>query len=54
MADKDILSKEKDILPTEEEVKKILSKQKNLSHQSFKTIEDLNSITPLTKEIMSR
>ena len=54
MEEIDILSKEKDILPNEEEVKKILSKQKNLSHQSFKTIEDLNSITPLTKEIMSR
>ena len=54
MAEKDILSKYKDNLPNEEEANKILSKQKNLSHQSFKTIEDLNSITPLTKEIMSR
>ena len=54
MAEKDILSKYKDNLPNEEEVNKILSRQKNLSHQSFKTIEDLNSITPLTKEIMSR
>ena len=54
MEDIDILSKEKDILPNEEEVKKILYKQKNLSHQSFTTIEDLNSITSLTKEIMSR
>ena len=54
MAEKDILSKYKDNLPNEEEVSKILSRQKNLSHQSFKTIEDLNSITPLTKEIMSR
>ena len=54
MSGKEILSKEKDILPKEEEIKKILSKQKNLSHQSFKTIEDKNSITPLIKEIMSR
>ncbi len=52
--DKDILSKEKDLLPNEEEIEKILSKQKNLSHQSFKTIEDPSKITPLTKEIMSR
>ena len=54
MADKDILSKQKDILPNEEEIEKILSKQKNLSKQSFKTIEDRSLITPLTKEIMSR
>ena len=52
--DKDILSKEKDLLPNDEEIEKILSKQKNLSHQSFKTIEDPSKITPLTKEIMSR
>ena len=54
MKDKDILAKEKDILPTEEEIKKILSGQKKLSTQSFKTLEDINSITPLTKEIISR
>ena len=54
MSEKDILSKVKDELPTEKEIEKILSRQKNLSHQTFKTIEDLNSITPLTKEIMSR
>ena len=54
MKDKDILLKEKDILPTEEEVEKILSHQKNLSHQSFKTLEDLSNLSPLTKEIISR
>ena len=54
MKDKDILLKEKDILPTEEEIEKILSHQKNLSHQSFKTLEDLKSLSPLTKEIISR
>ena len=52
--DKDILSKEKDILPTEEKIKEILSRQKNLSLQSFKTIEDPSKITPLEKEIISR
>ena len=50
----DILSKQKNILPNEEDIKKILSKQKNLAIQSFKTIEDLNLVSPLTKEIMSR
>jgi translation initiation factor 2 subunit 3 len=56
MTDKDIdiFKKEKDLLPNDEEIKQILSKQKNLSHQSFKTIEDPSSISPLTKEIMSR
>ena len=54
MEEKDILSEEKDILPTEEEIKNILSKQKNLALQSFKTIENRELITPLTKEIMSR
>ena len=54
MKDKDILLKEKDILPTEEEIEKILSHQKNLSHQSFKTLEDLSNLSPLTKEIISR
>ena len=54
MTDKDILSREKDLLPNEEEIKKILSKQPNLSHQTFKTLEDLSKISPLTKEIMSR
>ena len=45
---------EKDILPDEKECQKILSQQKNLSLQSFKTIENRDKITPLTKEIMSR
>lgn len=45
---------EKDILPDEKECAEILSKQKNLSLQSFKTIENRDEITPLTKEIMSR
>ena len=25
-----------------------------MSHQSFKTLEDLNNLSPLTKEIISR
>jgi translation initiation factor 2 subunit 3 len=54
MKDKDILSKEKDILPTEEEIAKMFSGQTKLSPQSFKTLEDIKSITPLTKEIISR
>jgi translation initiation factor 2 subunit 3 len=54
MSEKDILSIEKDQLPNEEEVQKILSRQKNLALQSFKTIEDKNSISPLTQEIISR
>ena len=54
MKDKDILSKVKDILTTEEEVKQLFSKQTKLSPQSFKTLEDINSINPLTKEIISR
>ena len=54
MEDKGIALKEKDILPNEEEVKKILSRQKQLSLQSFKTLENLDKITPLTKEIISR
>lgn len=37
-----ILSKHKNILPNEKDIKKILSKQKNLAIQFFKTIEDLN------------
>ena len=51
MTDKDIdiFKKEKDLLPNDEEIKQILSKQKNLSHQSLKTIEDPSSISPLTK-----
>ena len=52
--DKDILSKEKDILPSEEKIKEIMSRQKNLAVQSFKTIEDPSKITPLEKEIISR
>ena len=54
MTEKDILQNEKTILPTEEEIKKIFSKSKNLSIQSFSTIEDPSKITPLTPEIMSR
>ena len=42
------------MLPNEEEIEKILSNQKILSHQSFKTLEDLNNLSPLTKEIISR
>ena len=41
-----------DILPTQEEIKQILSKQPNLSNQSFDTLN--TDITPLTFEIMSR
>ena len=41
-----------DMLPNEEEVKEILSKQPNLSHQSFETLK--GEISPLTFEIMSR
>ena len=41
-----------DILPTQEEINEILSKQPNLSHQSFDTLT--TDITPLTFEIMSR
>ena len=44
----------KDILPTEEEIKKILSDQPKLSLQSFETIKDPSKITPLIKEIISR
>ena len=54
MTEKDILQNEKTILPTEEEIKKIFSKSKNLSIQSFSTIEDPSKITPLIPEIMSR
>ena len=54
MTEKDILEKEKTILPTEEEIKKILAKSANLSIQSFSTIEDPTKITPLMPEIMSR
>ena len=54
MTEKDILQNEKTILPTEAEIKKIFSKSKNLSIQSFSTIEDPSKITPLTPEIMSR
>ena len=50
----EILEKEKDILPSEEEIKQIFSKSQNLSIQSFATIEDPSKITPLTPEIMSR
>ena len=50
----EILEKEKDILPSEEEIKQIFSKSQNLSIQSFSTIEDPSKITPLTPEIMSR
>ena len=44
----------KDELPTAEECEKILSQQPNLSKQSFDLLKELNNITPLTKEIMSR
>ena len=54
MSDQDILQKEKTILPSEEEIKKILAKSANLSMQSFSTIEDPTKITPLMPEIMSR
>ena len=54
MSDQDILQKEKTILPSEEEIKKILAKSANLSIQSFSTIEDPTKITPLMPEIMSR
>jgi translation initiation factor 2 subunit 3 len=54
MSEKDILDKEKDILPSEEEIKELLSNSKQLSLQSFETIKDPNSITPLTPEIISR
>ena len=54
MKDKDILSKEKDVLPSEEEIAKLFAGQTKLSPQSFKTLEDIKSITPLTKEIISR
>jgi len=46
--------KVKDILPTEEEIKKILSEQPKLSLQSFETIKDPSKITPYIKEIISR
>ena len=51
---KEILEKEKTILPTEEEIKKILSKSSHLSMQSFETLKDPSKITPLTPEIISR
>ena len=54
MSVQDILQKEKTILPSEEEIKKILAKSANLSIQSFSTIEDPTKITPLMPEIMSR
>lgn len=54
MTEQDILEKEKTILPTEEEIKKLFSKSKKLSIQSFDTISDPSKITPLTPEIMSR
>ena len=54
MTEQDILEKEKTILPTEEEIKKLFSKSKKLSMQSFDTISDPSKITPLTPEIMSR
>ena len=54
MSDQDILQQEKTILPSEEEIKKILAKSANLSIQSFSTIEDPTKITPLMPEIMSR
>ena len=44
--DKDILSREKDILLSDEKIKEILSKQKNLALQSFKRIEDPSKIIP--------
>lgn len=44
--------KHADILPTPEECKEILSKQPNLSMQSFDTLK--GEISPLTFEIMSR
>ena len=54
MTEKDILEKEKTILPTEEEINKILSKSPNLAKQSFSTVDDPSKITPLIPEIMSR
>ena len=54
MIDKDILQKEKNIMPTDEEIEKILSKNPNLSRQSFSTVSDPSKITPLIPEIMSR
>ena len=52
--DKDILEKEKNQLPSEEEIKKIFAKSQNLAIQSFSTVADPSKITPLTPEIMSR
>ena len=46
MTEKDILEKEKTILPTEEEINKILSKSPNLAKQSFSTVDDPSKITP--------
>ena len=54
MTEQDILSKEKTILPSEEEIQQLFSKSKNLAVQSFSTISDPSKITPLTPEIMSR
>ena len=54
MVDKDILEKEKTILPNDEEIKKLFSKSPNLAIQSFNTISDPSTLTPLTPEIMSR
>jgi len=54
MIDKDILQKEKNIVPTDEEIEKILSKNPELSPQSFSTVSDPSKITPLIPEIMSR
>ena len=54
MSEKNILEKEKSILPSDEEIKQILSKSPNLALQSFATIEDPSKITPLTPEIISR
>ena len=54
MTEQDILEKEKTILPSEEEIKKLFSKSQKLAVQSFSTIADPSKITPLTPEIMSR
>ena len=54
MSEDNILEREKDILPSEEEIKKILSSNPHLATQSFSTISDPSKITPLTPEIISR
>ena len=48
------MKKNNNQLPDEKECKEILNSQKQLSLQSFTTLNNISEISPLTKEIMSR